>query len=172
MVIKAKKRINNNNNVEASEKFAHFCGGNIKFIIRQRTKCKEYWGRGKSAVQCLCLFRRECSRFYFSGDIKDTRWKSIFSWWILTQVEYFKRALLFQKTHFRENLFTWHFWHLRLFFYSWRRHWEALSFLSGIRNRCKKSAPGTDGGSETCRGHWWGRHSDGIQAAEAEWCWE
>ena len=42
MVIKAKKCINNNNNVEASEKFAHFCGGNMKFIIRQRTKCKEY----------------------------------------------------------------------------------------------------------------------------------
>ena len=37
MVIKAKKCIHNNNNVEASEKFAHLCGGNIKSSDKEQS---------------------------------------------------------------------------------------------------------------------------------------
>ena len=37
MVIKAKKCMNNNNNVEASEKFAHLCGGNIKSSDKEQS---------------------------------------------------------------------------------------------------------------------------------------
>ena len=37
MVIEAKKCIHNNNNVEASEKFAHLCGGNIKSSDKEQS---------------------------------------------------------------------------------------------------------------------------------------
>ena len=48
----------------------------------------------------------------------------------------------------------------------WRSQRETLSFLSGIRDRNKKSSSGAEGGRKACRGHRGGGHSDSIQEAE------